>query len=693
MRGLGGSDGGRFTRGEGDWRPFSVREVQADFYVAPNGNDAWSGRLPEPNEEGTDGPFATISRARDAIRELKRQYDGTLKQPVNIFIRGGVYFLKEPLIFTPEDSGTREYPITYTAYKEEVPIISGGEVIKNWKEGIINGKKIWEAEIPDVRRGRYYFHQIWVNGQRRLRARHPNRGYFQIAQLSETALKEPREIGQLGFYFYKGDLKAWSTITEADIVVMNRWVESHLPIERIDEKSNFVCASRRSVFHLDPGDLYYVENCLECLDSPGEWYLERKTGKFYYMPEPDEKIGETEIIIPRLTQLIRIEGKPEENQFVEHIKFSKLTFSYTEWWFPEYLEVGGFAQADIGVPGAIYGEGAYYCTFEDCKMAHLGSYAIELSRGCQNNSIIRCDIFDLAGGGIKIGETVCRDKETDQTGNNVISDCHIYNGGLIFHSAVGIWIGQSYKNIISHNHIHDFYYTGISIGWTWGYGQSFAYGNIVEFNHIHHIGILSDGDGPILSDMGGIYTLGIQPGTTVQFNLIHDIAGLRYGGWGIYFDEGSSYILAENNIVYNTTHGGFHQHYGAENIIRNNIFAFGRDAQIQRTRPEEHLSFRFEHNIVYWEEGELLAGKWDDFNFMFDYNLYWCKGDKISFCNLSWEEWQKRGMDRHSLIADPLFENPRKGNFQIRTNSPIKEIGIVPIDLSKIGPRGEKVLE
>jgi len=193
--------------------------------------------------------------------------------------------------------------------------------------------------------------------------------------------------------------------------------------------------------------------------------------------------------------------------------------------------------------------------------------------------------------------------------------------------------------------------------------------------------------------MGGIYTLGIQPGTTIQFNLIHDIAGLRYGGWGIYFDEGSSYILAENNIVYNTTHGGFHQHYGAENIVRNNIFAFGRDAQIQRTRPEEHLSFRFEHNIVYWEEGELLAGKWDDFNFMFDYNLYWCKGDKISFSNLSWEEWQKRGMDRHSLIADPLFENPRKGSFQIRTDSPIKEIGIVPIDLSKIGPRGEKVLE
>ena len=161
-----------------------------------------------------------------------------------------------------------------------------------------------------------------------------------------------------------------------------------------------------------------------------------------------------------------------------------------------------------------------------------------------------------------------------------------------------------------HNLIHDFYYTGISIGWTWGYGPALATNNTVELNHVHHIGVKSDGDGPILSDMGGIYTLGKQPGTTIRNNLWHDIAGIRYGGWGIYFDEGSSGILAESNVVYRTTHGGFHQHYGETNIVRNNIFAFARDHQIQRTRPEPHRSFSFVTNIVYFDSGILLTGDW-----------------------------------------------------------------------------------
>ena len=183
----------------------------------------------------------------------------------------------------------------------------------------------------------------------------------------------------------------------------------------------------------------------------------------------------------------------------------------------------------------------------------------------------------------------------------------------MFASAVGIWIGQSPGNRITHNLIHDFYYTGISIGWTWGYGPSLATNNTVELNHVHHIGVKSDGDGPILSDMGGIYTLGKQPGTVIRNNLWHDIAGIRYGGWGIYFDEGSSGILAESNVVYRTTHGGFHQHYGETNVVRNNIFAFARDHQIQRTRPEPHrqLQLRHQHRLFRLRQpaGRRLVGR------------------------------------------------------------------------------------
>jgi hypothetical protein len=144
----------------------------------------------------------------------------------------------------------------------------------------------------------------------------------------------------------------------------------------------------------------------------------------------------------------------------------------------------------------------------------------------------------------------------------------------------------------------------------------------------------------------------------------------------------------EGNIVYRTTHGGFHQHYGRENIIRNNIFALGRDAQIQRTRSEDHLSFRFERNIVYWSEGDLLVGNLDNLNFFFDRNLYWREGGgEVKFGKFSWDEWRGMGMDANSLIADPLFMDVGVGNFALNSSSCAFSLGFEPIDLDKVGPR------
>jgi parallel beta-helix repeat protein len=677
-------------------RPGSMAGAEAEsgpraFYVAPNGNDAWTGHLLAPNSEKTDGPFATITRARDAVRQLKATRGG-LREPVKVFLRGGTYFLREPLVLTPEDSGTASSPITYAAYQDEAVVISGGRRITGWKPVTADGKKLWTAQIPEVREGRWYFRQLWVGyprgGQceRRIRARDPNKGYRQVAAAPGAAAATPWDRGQADFPFHAGDLKAPSQGEEPEVVVMSRWVDSHLPITRVDEQQHRVTFGKRSVFRLEPGDRYYVENAREALDAPGEWYLDRKTGVLSYLPLPGEDREHAEVIAPVLTQVVRLEGRPEAGQFVEHVSFRSLTFSHTEWWFPAHvqtvpseLDIGGFSQAAVGVPGAIYGSGVRDCAFENCTVAHVGGYGIELARGCRQNRIAGSTIFDLGAGGIKIGETAIRSPEPDQTNSNTVSDCHIHDGGLIFHSAVGIWIGQSGDNRILRNHIHDFYYTGLSVGWTWGYEKSLAKGNVIEFNHVHHIGVRSNGDGPILSDMGGIYTLGVQPGTVIRGNVFHDIAGFRYGGWGIYLDEGSSDILVENNLVYRTTHGGFHQHYGRENIVRNNIFALGRDAQIQRTRPEPHSSFTFERNIVYWREGSLFAGDLSDFHFAFDHNLYWQEGGReIRFGNLSWDEWRAKGMDLHSLVADPLFVAPEQGDFHLKPGSPAFKLGFVP---------------
>jgi hypothetical protein len=667
------------------------------LYVAPDGNDAWSGKLASPNRRKDDGPFATLQRARDAVRELKRQQGGTLKQPVTVFVRGGTYFLTEPLVFTPEDSGGANAPVTYAAYQKEKPVISGGRRISgNWKWGELrDGRQVWTAQIPDVREGKWFFRQLWVNGQRRTRARHPNKGYLSVVEPLDVTPQSQWTDGQTRFRFKEGDLKAWSTVADADVVVMNRWVESHIPITSVDEKERIVACGKRSVFKLDPSDPYYVEHAMELLDEPGEWYLARKSGTLYYMSLPGEDVNKTELVAPVIAQVVRLQGEPQVGQWVENLIFRGLTFAHTEWWFPRGSEpqwpkpdVGGFAQAAVGVPGAIWGEGVRKCSWEGCAIAHIGDYAIELARGCASNRVIGCEIFDLGAGGVRIGETAIRENEAEQTHDNEVSDCHIYDGGRIFHSAIGVWVGQSPNNRFTHNHVHDFYYSGFSIGWTWGYGKALATGNLVEFNHVHHIGVQSDGDGPILSDMGGIYTLGNQTGTMIRNNLWHDIAGLRYGGWGIYFDEGTTGILAENNVVYRTTHGGFHQHYGKDNIVRNNVFAFARDHQVQATRPEPHTRFAFEGNIVYWREGQTIAGNFSDFHFAFDRNLYWREGGgEIKFGNLTLEQWREKGMDKNSQIADPLFADVQKDDFTLKPDSPALKMGFKPIDLKGVGVR------
>jgi len=666
------------------------------FFVAVDGNDHWSGGQPTPNADRTDGPFATLARALQAARERRLQPGETPARPITVSVRGGVYFLTQPLVLKPEDSGT-----TLAAYAKEEPVLSGGRKIGGWKPVTLANRQVWAADLPEVKDGNWVFRELWVNGQRAVRARHPNRGYLKVEGLVGASTNWT--AGDSCFRYRAGDLEDWSTLGQGEVVVMNLWAESHLPVKGIDPKEHIISFAKRSVFTLAPGNLYYLEGAVEALDQPGEWCLNSKTGTLYYLPRPGEDLGKLEAIAPLLTQVLRLEGRPEAARFVHRVNFRGLTFSHTEWYFPEGLatpkesppprpEVGGFAQAAFGVPGAVWGEGVQACAWEGCRFTRLGNYGLELARGCQQNRILRCEFSDLGAGAIKLGETVIRDRPAEQTRANEISDCDIRDGGKLFQSAAGIWLGQSPDNRLTHNLIHDFYNVGISIGWTWGYGPALATNNLVAFNHVHHLGAKSNGDGPILSDMGAVYTLGRQPGTRIVNNLFHDINGLEYGGWGIYFDEGSSLIVAESNVVYRTTHGGFHQHYGATNTVRNNIFAFGRDHQLQRTRPQPHLSFTFQTNIVYFDSGVVLGGDWSGDRYEMDGNLYFdarpkAGAETLRFSQATWEDWRHRGHDLHSLVADPLFVAPQRYDFRLQPESPALKMGFQPIDVSQVGIR------
>jgi hypothetical protein len=148
------------------------------LHVAPNGNDEWSGRLPEPNAAGTDGPLATLMGARDAVRRL-RAAGGQAARPVTIEVRGGVYRMAEPFVLELQDSGTAEAPVRYAARRGERPVLSGGRVIGGWERG---QGGVWSARVPEVAEGRWHFRQLFVNGKRRTRARSPNEGYYYIVR-------------------------------------------------------------------------------------------------------------------------------------------------------------------------------------------------------------------------------------------------------------------------------------------------------------------------------------------------------------------------------------------------------------------------------------------------------------------------------------------------------------------------------
>jgi len=686
------------------------------FFVATNGNDRWSGTLPSPNEALTDGPFATPAKAVNASRAW-RQLKSNTNRTCSIGLRDGIWFLSDPLTLRSKDSN-----LLLEAYQGETPVLSGGRKITGFKAVETAGRKMWVASIPDAVGGHWFFHELWVNGKRAVRARHPNHGYLSVEALPDKTSAWTE--GHSRFRFAGGDLlplletnppplTTTPPFSSAEVIAMTRWVESRLPISGVDATERFVSFSKRSVFQLAPGDPYYVENFFAAMDEPGEWFLERQSGRLYYLPRPGERLSDVQVIAPLLTQVVRLEGfaAPGTQSLtpgsgITNVTFRGLTFSHTEWNLPEpaatgsnvtvdvsptpHPDIGGFSQAAVGVPAAVWGEGIRWIAFVRCAFSHLGNYGLELSQGCQSNLISHCEFSDLGAGGLKIGETVLRPEPARQTRANEISDCHIHDGGLLFASAVGIWLGHSPDNRILHNSVHDFYYTGISIGWSWGYNPAMASNNLVQLNHIHHIGVKSDGDGPILSDMAGIYILGLQPGTKIVNNLWHDIAAIRYGGWGIYFDEGSSGILAASNVVYRTTHGGFHQHYGETNMVWNNIFAFGRDAQIQRTRPEKHRSFSFATNIVYFDSGNLLAGDWSDENFFIDGNVYCdarAQPSPLTFSGATLEEWRKRGHDLNSVLADPQFISPAQNGFDLQPGSPAFKLGFKPINLTIIGPR------
>lgn len=516
--------------------------LPADLWVAPGGSDE--------NPGTKDQPFATLERARDAVRGLKK---GGLNKDVTVLLRGGTYVLKEPLVFGPEDSGTDKYSITYAAAAGEKVILSGGVKITGWKHG---KGETWTAVVPGVKEGELYFRQLWVNGSRAIRARTPNKdAAAPCRQLRGAGLSSDRKSHT--YMFPMGQLAEWGNLADVEAVVFGNWEITRKRFQSVDLKAG---GAQMDGPHRVPHDAiapgegrwYYIENALEFLDQPGEWYLDRPTGVLSYLPHPGEDVASAEAIAPRLVRLLEIKGTPE--RLVRNLHFKGIQFMHSDWSLPEGGYIGN--QACHYTTGKVWSEGPWAtidaairwnyadgCSIENGALTHFGGCGIELVAGCTNNVIKGNHIFDISGNGVMLGGPTL---EAEVPKDNRIADNYLHACGRDYYGSVGIWVGFAQRAAISHNVIHDLPYSGISLGWQWNSAPTPCRENTIECNHIYDV-MNRLGDG------GGIYTLGFQPGTVIRGNYIHDIHRSPLcqasPNNGMFIDEGSRGFLFENNVI------------------------------------------------------------------------------------------------------------------------------------------------
>ncbi len=649
------------------------------IYLSPSGNDS--------NEGTIDSPFASLTKARDRAREIRKNTSGN--QPIDVIALQGEYSMLQPLELTIEDSGTSSAPLVFSAEKGAKVVFSAGVRIGGFEK--VNDK-LWKTFIPQVAYYNWYFEQLYVNNRRATRARTPDQGFYTVKSVTESVIEQGSgkypEVAIQKIFLDSTDAGCFNSFSKQDyndavITFYHNWDNTQKHILNYNRKESAIYTSGEGMKPWNPINnktRWFTDNFRQALDAPGEWFLER-SGTLYYIPCEGETIENTSFTAPLLDDFISIQGDESSGRMVENIRFENIAFEFSGYRMP--YNGNEPAQAAFSVGAVITLDFARNITFSNCELAHTGTYGFWFRRACSDCSVTGCYIHDLGAGGVKIGETTIDPDEKNITKNIIIDNNIIRDGGNVFPCAVGIIIFNASDNHLTHNEIANLRYSGISAGWVWGYAYSPSKRNIIQFNNIHHLGW---GE---LSDMGGVYTLGASEGTSVSNNVIHHVYSFDYGGWGLYTDEGSFGIVMENNLVYACKNSGFHQHYGKENIIRNNIFALNLRAQLQATRIEEHRSIVFTNNIIYFDKGTLLTSNWNKFNLLSDYNCYWDTRSKdVKFADKSFKEWQKSGKDIHSVIADPGFVNPTGFDFHFKNLSVVKKIKFVPFDYSQAGVYG-----
>ena len=556
--------------------------LAGEIWISPKGSDF--------NDGTRQSPKATLTSALRQAREWRRTEDNRIQGGITIYMEGGTYAFHEPVFIRPEDSGTKESPTTIRSVGDEKVILSGGISINGWKKQ----GKVWVADVPVFNGRPLDFRQLWVNGKKAVRARDVedfekmNR-ICSVDEKNEILYVPAVSIRRL--IDNKGNLKA----KYAEMVLHQMWCVANLRIRSVEVQGDSAAIrfhqpeSRIQFEHPWPRPMvttnghnsaFYLTNARELQDVPGEWYHDMDARKVYYYPREGEKMQEVEVIVPAVETLVRVEGTLDRP--VCHIRFEKITFSYTTWMRPSEkghvpLQAGMYLtdgyridpkmqrnylnhpldnQGWLGRPAAaVRVVAARQIDFERCRFEHLGSTGLDYEEAVQGGVVRGCLFRDIAGNGLLVGSFSPAAHEThlpydpadrrEVCTQQHINNCYFTEIGNEDWGCLAIAAGYVGDVNIEHNEISEVPYSGISLGWGWTQTVNCMRNNRVHANLIHHYA-------KHMYDVAGIYTLGSQPKSYVTENCVHSIYKPGYvhdpNHWFyLYTDEGSSFITVRDN--------------------------------------------------------------------------------------------------------------------------------------------------
>jgi len=682
-----------------------------EFTIAPSGNDK--------NPGMKDQPFATLERARDAIRQLKS--GGRFPSGgVTVWLRSGIYPLSRTFKLDSLDSGYAGSPIVYRACDQEKPILTGGRIIK----GFVSYKdKILKSDVSKQGFKGIYFRQLYLDDHPQPLARYPNAdprnpysgGWAYVdGKLCPMGDDIPGEDKHT-LHPKASDLHHWSHPEEGQVFIFPRfnWLNNIMSIKSVDEKSRTIVLANDCSYAIRPNDRYFVQNLFEELDSPGEWYLDKKDSSLYFWP-PWPLEGK-KLVAPTINTLLQLDPG------TSHVTFRGLTFECC---------------ADT----AITLTDTTNCLVAGSTLRNIAGSGITIKGGFQNGAVGN-DISRIGSSGIQIDGG---DRITLKPGENYADNNYIHHYGVYSRKQPGVELNGC-GNRASHNLIHDAARFGILFS-----GNNL----IIEYNHIHDVCIETE-------DTGAIYTGGrdwiSSRGSVIRYNYVHDIHGFGqkngkwiapYFAWGIYLDDNTGGVDVIGNIIARCSRACIHLNNGRDNLIQNNVFIAGGEHQIdfngwladgapwrqhyptmvkgydsvkdqpawkgmrnmqmspaQAILPDGLLMAGNQVfcNIVYYQNpSQYLGGKRVplDHN-AFDWNLVFHNGQPLMNDLLKnkkeipqkdqWDAWKALGEDQHSVVADPLFVDASKDDYQLRADSPAYALGFKAIPMEKIGPYADEL--